>query len=99
MTDKDRVELVATEAEAAREELLPEDAVFTRVNKSVPVSVRLSVDDAQQVELLAERLQVPTSVLIRGWITEGLGSYRDDSVQSALAQLESDLVRLRNIVA
>jgi hypothetical protein len=99
MKDKDRVELVAMEAEAAREELLLEDAVFTRVNKSVPVSVRLSIDDAQHIELLAKRLQVPTSVLIRGWIIEGLASYRDDSVQSALAQLESDLVRLRNIVA
>jgi hypothetical protein len=87
------------EAEAAGDDSIPEGAVFTRENKSVPVSVGLSVEDARQIELLAERLQVPTSVLILGWISEGLASYRDDSVQSALVRLESDLVRLRNIVA
>ncbi len=99
MNDKDRVQQAALEAEATMAEPLPEGAKSRRANKSVPVAVRLTVKDAQQLDALADRLQVPTSALIRGWITEGLAANRDDSVHSAIDQLEADLARLRSIVA
>lgn len=95
------VDRVAAEAEATRDEPLPATARPSKPNrqtKSVPVAVRLTPEDAAAVEALAERLDVPMSSLVRGWILSGLATGREESVATAIARLESDLQRLREMV-
>ncbi len=94
-----RIQAAAAEAEATRNEPLPPNARGTRINRSVPIAVRVSSDVAAEVEQLASQLEVTTSELIRGWISQGLAERRESSVTSAIDQLQADLNRLRNIVA
>ncbi|MCY7420101.1 MAG: hypothetical protein LH650_16770 [Chloroflexi bacterium] len=98
MSEKDRVRQATAEAESTMAEPLPKGATGRRVHKSVPVAVRLTAQDAQEIDAIADRLQVPASALIRGWIRQGLAANRDASVQGALDQLEADLVRLRHSI-
>lgn len=95
------VEQAAAQAEATRDEPMPATARPTRPNrptKSVPVAVRLTPDDAAAIEAMADRLDVPMSSLVRGWILTGLSTGREESVATAIARLESDLQRLRDLV-
>lgn len=99
-TDPKRlVEQVAAEAEATRDEPMPTDVVATRPNRSVPVAVRLAPDDVAAIEALAGRLDVPISVLLRGWILDALSAKREESVATALDRLTADIQRLRELVA
>ncbi|MDQ3708130.1 MAG: hypothetical protein M3387_02275 [Actinomycetota bacterium] len=96
------VERVAAEAEATRDERMPATAQPTRPNrqtKTVPVAVRLTPEDAAAIEALANRLDVPVSSLVRGWIRSGLAVGREESVATAIARLETDLQRLREMVS
>jgi hypothetical protein len=99
MGEQDRVRQAAAEAEATINDPLPEDAPATRPNRTVPVSVRLSPTMVADIEALAQRLDVPSSTLLRGWIQEGLAAHHETTVAGALDQLAADLQRLRQIVA
>jgi hypothetical protein len=99
MGEQDRVRQAAAEAEATMNDPLPEDAPTTRPNRTVPVSVRLSPTMVADIEALAQRLGVPSSTLLRGWIQEGLAAHHETTVAGALDQLAADLQRLRQIVA
>ncbi|MBU6245823.1 MAG: BrnA antitoxin family protein [Actinomycetales bacterium] len=99
MGEQDRVRQAAAEAEATMSDPLPEDAPATRPNRTVPVSVRLSPTMVADIEALAQRLDVPSSTLLRGWIQEGLAAHHETTVAGALDQLAADLQRLRQIVA
>lgn len=99
MGEQDRVRQAAAEAEATMNDPLPEDAPATRPNRTVPVSVRLSPTMVADIEALAQRLDVPSSTLLRGWIQEGLAAHHETTVAGALDQLAADLQRLRQIVA
>jgi predicted transcriptional regulator len=99
MSEKDRVQKAALEAEATMNDPLPDDAPATRPNRTVPVSVRLSPAMVVEIEALAQRLDVPSSTLLRGWIQQGLAAHHDTTVAGALDQLAADLQRLRQIVA
>ena len=99
MNDKDRVLQSALEADATRHDPLPEDAPTTRPNTSVPVSVRLPPAMVAEIEELANRLDVSSSTLLRGWIQQGLAAQHDTTVAGALDQLAADLQRLRQMVA
>ena len=99
MGEQDRVRQAAAEAEATMNDPLPEDAPATRPNRTVPVSVRLSPTMVADIEALAQRLDVPSSTLLRGWIQEGLAAHHETTVSAALDQLAADLQRLRQIVA
>lgn len=99
MSEKDRVHKAALEAEATMNDPLPDDAPATRPNRTVPVSVRLSPAMVVEIEALAQRLDVPSSTLLRGWIQQGLAAHHDTTVAGALDQLAADLQRLRQIVA
>jgi predicted transcriptional regulator len=98
MSEKDRVQKVALEAEATMNDPLPEDAPSIRPNKTVPVSVRLAPPVVVEIEELAQRLDIPASTLLRGWIQQGLAEHHDTTVARALDQLAADLQRLRQIV-
>ena len=77
MSEKDRVQKAALEAEATMNDPLPEDAPSIRPNKTVPVSVRLAPPMVAEIEELAQRLDIPASTLLRGWIQQGLAAHHD----------------------
>lgn len=99
MSEQDRVRQVAMEAEATMNDALPEDSPATRPNRTVPVSVRLSPAMVAEIEMLAQRLETPSSTLLRGWIQQGLSAHHETTVAGALDQLAADLQRLRQIMA
>lgn len=96
---KQLVEQVAAEADATRDQPMPADAVPTKPHKTITVATRLTTDDVAEIEALADRLDVPVSALIRGWILAGLAGCKEDSVTTALERLSADVQRLRELVA
>lgn len=99
MNEKDRVLQAALEAEMTMDDSLADDVPVIRPNKSVPVSVRLSPAMAAEIEALAQRLEIPSSSLLRSWIKQGLAEQHDTTIIGAIDQLAADLQRLRQIVA
>lgn len=95
------VDRIAAEADATAEQAMPGDAAWTQPNRarSVTVSTRVSPDDLAAIEALADRLDVPVSGLLRGWILAGLAASKDDTVHSAIERLSADVQRLRELVA
>ena len=93
------LENVAAEADASRDEPMPAGATPMRPNKSVPVAVRLAPDDVAAIEALADKLDVPMSSLLRGWILDALAAHRDESIATALDRVTADIQRLRELVA
>jgi hypothetical protein len=93
------MENVAAEADATRDEPMPAGATPSRPNKSVPVAVRLAPDDVAAIEILAKKLDVPMSRLLRGWILDALAARRDESIATALDRVTADIQRLRELVA
>jgi len=93
------IENVAAEADASRDAPMPAGATPMRPNKSVPVAVRLAPDDVAAIEILANKLDVPISSLLRGWILDALAAHRDESIATALDRVTADIQRLRELVA
>lgn len=96
---RDDVIAAATEADATADQPMPTGSVPTRPNKSVPVAVRLSPEDANAIEQLAAAMNISASTLIRGWISQGLAARRANNVDAALNQIAADVQRLRELVA
>jgi len=90
---------IAAAADATADQAMPPGAVATRPNKSVTVATRLSPEDLADIERLAGRLDVPPSSLIRGWILSGLNAHKDETVQSTIEKISTDVQRLRELVA
>ena len=96
---KTLIETIAAEADATAELPMPAGAAGTRPTKSVPVAVRLAPADVAAIEALAERLDVPMSSLLRGWILAALATNNEQTIATALDRLAADVQRLREIVA
>lgn len=90
---------VGAETDATRDEPMPTAATATRPHKSVPVAVRLAPDDFAAIEALAGKLDVPVSVLLRGWVQDALAAGREESIATALDRVTADIQRLRELVA
>ena len=97
-TTAEVIAAAAAEADATMDEPMPAGATVTRPNRSVPVAVRLTPEDAAAIEALAERAGVPVSALLRTWITAGLAATRPGSVSAALDRLAADLALLRQLM-
>ncbi len=97
-TTAEVIAAAAAEADATLDEPMPAGATATRPNRSVPVAVRLTPEDAAAIEALAERAGVPVSALLRTWITAGLAATRPGSVSAALDRLAADLALLRQLM-
>ncbi len=95
----DEVKAIAVEADTTAELPMPTDVTPTRPNKSVPVAVRLTSEDAAAIDELATAMNVPSSALIRGWIRQGLAAKNETTINSALDQITADVQRLRELVA
>lgn len=99
MSEQERVRRAVSESEETINDPLPDEAPATRPNRTVPVSVRLSPAMVAEIEELAQRLDTPSSALLRGWIQQGLAAHHETTVAGALDQLAADLQRLRQLVA
>ena len=96
---KQLVEQIAAEADSIRDAFMPADATLTKPHKTITVATRLTAADVAEIEAIADRLDVPVSALLRGWIVAGLAGCKEDSVTTALDRLSADVQRLREIVA
>jgi hypothetical protein len=93
------VEQIAAEADATQDQPMSVDATPTKAHKTITVATRLTAADVAEIEAIADRLDVPVSALLRGWIVAGLAGCKEDSVTTALDRLSADVQRLREIVA
>ncbi|MGI8537178.1 MAG: hypothetical protein ACR2K2_11930 [Mycobacteriales bacterium] len=90
---------ITAEAEDTNDQPMPAGFLPTKPNKSVTVSTRLTPKDLADIEALAERLDIPLSALLRGWILTGLSATANETVTSALDRLSADVQRLRELLA
>lgn len=91
------VNAIQQESEAARDLPLGEDAVGERRGSSVVKSVRLPETEYVEIEQLAQKLDVPVSALIRGWVLQGLAEERGLSLRGAIERVVGEADRLRRI--
>ena len=70
------VQAVQEESEAMRDQPLPEGVKGERRGRSVVQSVRLPVEDFEDIERIAAQANVPVGALIRGWVLTGLAAER-----------------------
>ncbi len=96
---KQLVEQIAAEADAAAGQPMPARTVWSKPNKTLTVATRVSPEHLAAIEALAAQLDVPVAALVRGWILAGLNARQDETVQSAIERLSSDVQRLRELVA
>lgn len=96
---KQLVEQIAAEADATVGQSMPPGTVWSKPNKTVTVATRVSPEHLAAIEALAAGLDVPVAALVRGWILAGLNARQDETVQSAIERLSSDVQRLRELVA
>ncbi|MDQ6938143.1 MAG: hypothetical protein M3140_10605 [Actinomycetota bacterium] len=96
---KQLVEQIAAEADATAGQPMPAGTVWSKPNKTVTVATRVSPEHLAAIEALAAQLEVPVAALVRGWILAGLNARQDETVQSAIERLSSDVQRLRELVA
>ncbi len=96
---KQLVEQIAAEADATAGQPMPAGTVWSKPNKTVTVATGVSPEHLGAIEALAAQLDVPVAALVRGGILAGLNARQDETVQSAIERLSSDVQRLRELVA
>lgn len=90
--------LIAEEVEASertRDEPLSEGAVRKRQTQSVVYSIRLTPEQTEEIQRIADSAGVPAAGIVRGWVLQGLAAERDGSVEQTMEALSRDLERLR----
>jgi hypothetical protein len=90
--------LIADEAEASeqtRDEPLSERAVRKRQTRSVVYSVRLTPQQTQEIQRIADQAGVPAAVLVRGWVLQGLAAELEGTMEQTVEALSRDVARLR----
>ena len=92
-----RIRAIQRESDAAKDLPLPDDVVGERHGRSVVRSVRLPEAEYAEIEQLAQRLDVPVSALMRGWVLQGLAEERDLSLLGAIERVLGEADRLRRI--
>ena len=101
--NKDLRELVAEEtaaSEASRDEAPSERAVRKGKNRSVVYSVRLTPEQTDEIQRIADEAGVPASALVRDWVLEGLAAERGSATLDSLVDtLSRDVDKLRRSVA
>ena len=92
-----RIRVIQQESDATKDLPLPDDAVGERRGRSVVMSVRLPETEYAEIEQLAQQLDVPVSVLMRGWMLQGLAEERDLSLRGAIERVLGEADRLLRI--
>ena len=62
------------------------------------LSIRISADEARELDELADKTGMPVSTLVREWIAAGLAQRRSDSVTDLFDFIAQDLQRLRALI-
>lgn len=90
--------LIADETEAsegARDEPLSGRAARKRPTRSVFCSIRLTPEQTEEIQRIAEAAGIPVAGLVRGWVLQGLAAEREESVEQTVEALSRDVARLR----
>src|SRR5699024_6486072 len=90
-----RIRVIQQESDATKDLPLPDDAVGERRGGAVVRSVRVPETEYAEIEQLAQQLDVPVSVLMRGWMLQGLAEERDLSLRGAIERVLGEADRLR----
>ena len=100
---KDMLDQMGAEAEATKDNPMPEGTVWNRPNlaRSVTFSLRLNPEELAEVQAVAEDRGIPASTLVRGWIVRQLAAERGAPSDTAavIERLEADVRTLRKLVA
>ncbi len=103
MNKSELEELVATEtaaSEASRDQPLSDRAVRRGQSRSVVYSVRLTPEQTEEIQRIAEEAGIPASALVRDWVVEGLAAERGAATLDSLVDsLSRDVDKLRRRVA
>jgi hypothetical protein len=90
--------LIEEEVEAAeqtRDEPLSGRATRKRETRSVVYSIRLTPEQIEEIQRIADSAGVPTTGIVRGWVLQGLAAEHEDSVEQTVEALSRDVERLR----
>lgn len=83
-------------SEATRDEPISEHAVRKGSTRSVVYSVRLTPEQTDEIQRIADEAGIPASGLVRDWVLQGLAAEQStDSPESLVEALARDVDRLR----
>ncbi len=103
MKKNDVQQLLAEEtaaSEASRDQPLSGRAVRKGQSRSVVYSVRLTPEQTEAIQRIAEEAGIPASALVRDWVVEGLAAERATATLDSLVDtLSRDVDKLRRTVA
>jgi hypothetical protein len=74
--DPDLAARLRQESEQTKDEPYPKNVKATRPNRSKVYSVRLSAEEQEAVQRVADAQHLPASTLVRAWILERLDRER-----------------------
>ena len=103
-TPEQLAEILAMETEASeatRDQPSGLGGVRKNSTKSAVYSVRLTAEQMEQLQTLADELQVPASSLVRSWVAQRLAEERagSGSVPALLEALSRDVDQLKRKLA
>ena len=91
-------QLFAEEVEASertRDAPVSGRAVRKHPTRSVVYSIRLTPEQTEEIQQLADTVGIPAAGLVRGWVLQGLAAEREGSVEQTVEALSRDVDRLR----
>jgi hypothetical protein len=83
------------ESERTRDEPPSERATRKQPTRSVVYSIRLTPEQTQEIQRIADSAGILAAVLVRGWVLQGLAAERENSVEETVEALSRDVARLR----
>jgi hypothetical protein len=98
MKRKELDDLIAEETDASertRDDPLSGKATRKRPTQSVVYSIRLTPEQTQEIQRIADNAGVPATGLVRGWVLQGLAAERESSVEETVEVLAQSVARLR----
>jgi hypothetical protein len=98
MNKEELERLIAEEVEASertRDDPLPEGGKRKGPTQSVVYSIRLTPEQIEEIQRIADSAGVPATGIVRGWVLQGLAAEHEDSVEQTMEALYRDIERLR----
>jgi predicted DNA-binding protein len=68
-------------------------------SQSVVYSIRLTPEQIEEIQQIADAAGMPAAGIVRGWVLQGLAAEREDSVEQTVEALSRDIERLRRQLA
>lgn len=89
----------AVASERTRDDPISGQATRKRQTRSVVYSVRLTPEQTEEIQQIADRAGIPAAGLVRGWVLQGLAAERENSVEQTVEALAHGLAILRRQIA